>query len=55
MSQAALNSLRRIGVDRQDPVLAERIIPILTPLKNDSDEWVRSSAKDALEELRKVR
>jgi hypothetical protein len=53
--QAALNSLRRIGVDRRDYALARRIIVILNPIKKDSDKWVRSSAADALEELKKVR
>jgi len=52
--QAALNSLRRIGVERRDPVLAQRIISILNPLKKDDDKWVRSNAGDALEELRQV-
>lgn len=52
--QAALNSLRRIGVERRDSVLAERIIVILNPLKKDGDKWVRSNATDALEELRPV-
>jgi len=53
--QAALNSLRRIGVERRDSLLAQRIIVTLNPLKKDDDKWVRSNAKDALEELSKVR
>jgi HEAT repeat protein len=52
--QAALNSLRRIGVERRDSGLAQRIIVILNPLKEDRDKWVRSRATDALEELRQV-
>jgi HEAT repeat protein len=53
--QAALNSLRRIGVERRDSVLAQRIMFILNPLNKDDDKWVRSSASDALKELRQVR
>lgn len=53
--QAALNSLRRIGVERRDSILAQRIIVILNPLTKDSDKWVRSNAESALEELRRGR
>jgi len=50
--QAALNSLRRIGVERRDPVLVQRIIVILNPLTKDGDRWVHSDAKHALDELK---
>jgi HEAT repeat protein len=53
--QAALNSLRRIGVERRDAVLAQRIMGTITPLTNGGDQWVRSSAEDALKELGQVR
>jgi HEAT repeat protein len=52
--QSALDSLRRIGVERQDPALVQRIIPILTPLMNDGDKWVRLSAENALKELSRL-
>jgi hypothetical protein len=53
--QSALNSLRRIGVERRDPLLAQRITVMLTPAKKDANEWVRSGAEDALKELSQVR
>jgi HEAT repeat protein len=53
--QAALNSLRRIGVERRDSALAQRIMGMLTPMTNDADQWARSSAEDALKQLSQVR
>ena len=52
---AALNSLRRIGVERAEPGLARRIVAVLSPLAKDGEESMRSTAEDALKQLGEVR
>ena len=53
--QAALDSLRRIGVELRNSVLAQRMMLILNPLTKDDDQWVRSDTEHALKELSQLR
>ena len=49
--KAAVNSLRRVAVERKDPKLYPLVADKLRPLLEDKDEWIRDDVKRALEEI----